>query len=92
MEGRIANHSRTSIARHGMGRPEPLYEHYYLPPNLNETGAIELNDYLMLGAALGIPVLFCFGMYVWLSLTKKAESGKHRQATQGKSKFRIWSG
>src|ERR1700722_6066049 len=33
--------------------------------------AIEMNDYLMLGSMLGIPALFCFGMYVWLCLAKK---------------------
>jgi len=59
------------------GQPEPLYEHYYLPPKLTERGAFELNDYLMLGATLGIPTLFCFGMYLWLSLKGKVESGKH---------------
>jgi uncharacterized membrane protein YsdA (DUF1294 family) len=59
------------------GQPEPLYGHYYLPPKLNETGAIELNDYLMLVATNGIPALFCFGMYIWLALKRKVESGKH---------------
>jgi O-antigen ligase len=53
----------------GWNQPEPLYEHYYLPPRLTESAAIQMNDYLMLGTTLGIPALFCFGMYVWLSLT-----------------------
>src|SRR5262249_24008118 len=35
-------------------------------------GAIEMNDYLMLGATVGMPALFCFGMYVWVSLTGRA--------------------
>jgi O-antigen ligase len=52
----------------GWNHPEPLYGQYYLPTNLNEGTAIEMNDYLMLGATLGVPALFCFGMYVWLSL------------------------
>ena len=34
-----------------------------------------MNDYLMLGATLGIPALFCFGIYVWLSLLRSAECG-----------------
>jgi len=51
----------------GWNQPEPLYEHYYLPPKLNESAAIEMNDYVMLGATLGVPALLCFGMYLWLS-------------------------
>lgn len=54
-------------------QPELLYEHYYLPPKLNESAAFQMNDYLMLGATLGIPALICFGMYIWLSLTRKLE-------------------
>lgn len=57
----------------GWNRPEPLYENYYLPPKLNESAAIEMNDYLMFGATLGIPALFCFVMYLWRLLTRKSE-------------------
>jgi O-antigen ligase len=60
----------------GWNEPERTYEYYYLPPHLTEAQAIQMNDYLMLGATLGIPALVCFGMYVWLALTGKAESGK----------------
>jgi O-antigen ligase len=58
----------------GWNQPERLYQHYYLPSQLTESTAIEMNDYLMLGATLGIPALFCFAMYLWLSLTRKTES------------------
>ena len=54
----------------GWNQPEPLYEHYYLPSKLDESAAIEMDDYLMLSATLGIPALFCFGMYLWLSQGK----------------------
>jgi O-antigen ligase len=57
----------------GWNQPEPLYEHYFLPTKLSESAAIEMNDYLMLGATLGILALFCFGMYLWLSLMRNAE-------------------
>ena len=59
----------------GWNQPELLYEYYYLHPKLIEGAAIEMNDYLMLGATLGIPALFCFGMYLWLSFTNKLEIG-----------------
>jgi O-antigen ligase len=56
----------------GWNQTEPLYEHYYLPQKRTESVAIEMNDYLILGAALGIPALFCFGMYLWLSLFRNS--------------------
>ena len=62
----------------GWNEPESLYEHYYLPQKLTESAAIEMNDYLLLGATLGIPALFCFAMYLWLSLARKAESRKQK--------------
>jgi len=62
----------------GWDRPEPLYEHYYLPPKLTESAAIQMNDYLLLGATLGIPALFSFCMYLWLSLSVKVESKKQK--------------
>jgi O-antigen ligase len=55
----------------GWNRPEPMYDAYFRPKNLSEGLAVQLNDYLMLGATLGIPALFCFGMYMWLALTQK---------------------
>jgi O-Antigen ligase len=57
----------------GRNKPESLYEHYYLSPKMDESAAITLNDYLMLGATLGVPALICFGAYIWLSLTRKPD-------------------
>jgi O-antigen ligase len=72
-------------------QPEPLYEHYYLPPKSTESAAIQMNDYLMLGATLGIPALFCFGMYLWLSLTGKAESRKQKAEIESQDlKSDLW--
>ena len=56
----------------GWDQPEPLYDHYYRAPKVVEGLAIQLNDYFMLGATLGIPALFCFGMYLWLSLGRNS--------------------
>ncbi len=66
----------------GWGQPEPLYEHYFMRPQLTERGAFEMNDYLMLAATVGIPALFCFGMYLWLSLKDEAESGRRKAEIQ----------
>ena len=62
----------------GWNRPEPFYGHYYAPSRLDETAAVQLNDYLTLGATLGVPALFCFCMYLWLAFKGKAESGKQK--------------
>ena len=58
----------------GWSQPNQLYEHYYLSPRLTENGAIEMNDYLLLCSSVGIPALFCFGMYACMSLKKKVEN------------------
>jgi O-antigen ligase len=58
----------------GWNQPEQLYQHYYLPSRLTESAAITMNDHLLLGATLGVPALFCIGMYFWLSLSRKPAS------------------
>jgi O-Antigen ligase len=73
----------------GWNQPEPLYQHYYLPPKLDDSAAIQMNDYLMLGATLGIPVPFCFGMYLWLSLTRKPKCVKSGKQETEKSEKEI---
>jgi len=52
----------------GLARPEPLFQQYYLPAKLTDGAAIQMNDYLMLGAALGMPVLACLAACVGLAL------------------------
>jgi len=52
----------------GWNQPEQLYSHYYLPSKVCEGMAMQMNDYLTLGATLGIPALFCVAMCLWLSL------------------------
>jgi hypothetical protein len=54
----------------GWGQPEIWYKYFFLPSNLTESAAIEMNDYLLLGATLGIPAFFCFGMYLLRSFFK----------------------
>jgi len=59
----------------GWNQPEDLYRHYYLSPKLEGGAAFWMNDYLRLGATLGIPALFCFGMYFGLSLFRNSTFG-----------------
>jgi O-antigen ligase len=65
----------------GWNQPASFYENYYLPAKVEESAAIQLNDYLMLGATLGIPALFCFVTYIWLSLNQKSEVGDRQVAS-----------
>ena len=56
----------------GWNQPERMYDDYYRPTKI-EGAAIQLNSYFILGATLGVPALFFFGMYIWLSLSQKSE-------------------
>jgi hypothetical protein len=51
----------------GWNQPERVYDQYYRAAKTNEGGAIQLNDYFMLGTTLGIPALACFVLYVLLA-------------------------
>ncbi len=57
----------------GWNQPESYYGHYYSASKLDGTAAIQLNDYFMLGAALGAPTLFCFGMYLGLTFAGRSK-------------------
>jgi hypothetical protein len=60
----------------GWIRLRALYEKYYAPSKINDAVGIQMNDYCLLGAMLGIPALVCFAAYLWLALTRKFEIGK----------------
>jgi O-antigen ligase len=68
----------------GWNQPQPLYEYYYLPANVDEGGAIEMNDYLMLGATIGVPALFCFCMYLCLSFKESVRQESRPTGNQGR--------
>jgi hypothetical protein len=66
----------------GWNQSEELYDKYYLPAKLFESTAVKMNDYLMLMVALGVPALFAFGTYLWLTLTGKAECREQKVENQ----------
>jgi hypothetical protein len=74
-EGALQMIGERPLLGFGWNRPEAEYETFHKPMQVSEGAAIQLNDYLLLGATLGIPALFCFGMYLWLALAGKARSG-----------------
>ncbi len=55
----------------GWGQAETDYGKKYCPPRLNESAAIEMNDYFMIGISAGVPTLFCFAAYLAVSFIKK---------------------
>jgi hypothetical protein len=59
----------------GWNQPELFFQHYYLSPRMSEGMAIGTNDFLMFGAILGIPAMFCFLAYIFLFLRKLSKTG-----------------
>lgn len=64
-EGSVHMMADRPLLGFGRGKAESVYATKYC--QANEPGAIELNDYLMLGISSGVPALVCFA--VWLGLT-----------------------
>jgi O-antigen ligase len=53
----------------GWGASDAFYKNYYSAPRIEDTGlVIHSNIYLMLGATLGIPALFCLCMHIITAL------------------------
>jgi len=52
----------------GWGQAESVFERQYLPPQLTESAAIQMNDFLMLGVSAGVPALVCFVVNIWSAL------------------------
>jgi hypothetical protein len=69
----------------GWGQAEADYNKKYLSSRLNEGAAIEMNDYLMIGISAGVPALFCFAAYIWLSLRPRSASPPYEPRSAGVS-------
>ncbi len=60
-EGALQIMAEHPVLGAGWNQPESLHDHYYSSLKVDEVANIQLNDYLMLGATLGVPALICFG-------------------------------
>jgi O-antigen ligase len=60
----------------GWGQPRGVYEAFYMPANLDDGLAIELNDYFKVGLTLGLPALACFIAYLFLTLAEPCGAGQ----------------
>ncbi|HZI33431.1 MAG TPA: O-antigen ligase family protein [Candidatus Binatia bacterium] len=54
----------------GWGKAESVYAKRFCTTASNESAAIEMNDYLMLGISGGVPVMLCFIGYVALAFRR----------------------
>jgi hypothetical protein len=53
------------------GNAEPAYQNNYCPQRLDESAAIQMNNFFMLAISAGLPALLCFVIYIWLNLMPK---------------------
>ena len=72
-EGAIHMMADRPLAGFGWQEAEQAYAKQYLPPQLSESAAIQMNDYFMLGISAGVLALLCFLAYLWLLLTRKPD-------------------
>ncbi len=67
----------------GWNQVEPIYDQFYRPSHVYEGMAIQLNDYLTLGVAIGIPALACLLACVGLSLGARGEGRRTKSEGGG---------
>ena len=58
----------------GWGKAEEIYSKDYRAARLEESAAVQLNDYLMIGISAGVPSLACFVAYLWLALSLRSNA------------------
>jgi hypothetical protein len=61
----------------GWGKAEEIYSKQYRAARLEESAAIQMNDYLMLGISAGVPALGCFLVYVGLTMGRRLNHSPH---------------
>ena len=62
----------------GWSQPETVYDRFYRQDKLPESGAIQMNDCLMLGMTLGVPALACVALYVALALATRSPTANYQ--------------
>jgi hypothetical protein len=67
--GRMMLHK--PLAGFGWGKAEEVYSKEYRAARLEESAAIQMNDYLMLGISAGVPALVSLLVYLWLALCRR---------------------
>jgi O-antigen ligase len=65
------------ISGFGWGTAEEIYSKEYRAARLEETAAIQMNDYLMIGISAGVPALGCLFIYLWLAMSRGKMGIRH---------------
>jgi O-antigen ligase len=74
----IADHPWLGV---GWNNPMELYNGYYSSSKIVEYNALSSNNFLIIGATLGIPALICFFLYIYLCLSR-SDAIRHRNWLQ----------
>jgi hypothetical protein len=77
----IAEHPWAGL---GWNQPERLYSNYYLQLGVDNSAALQMNSYLLLGATLGLPTLLCFATLCRFAFSRGNEAhsqNKHEKST-----------
>lgn len=67
-EGAVRMITDRPWAGFGWSEAETVYGKKYRPTQLENGGAIQMNDYFMMGISAGVPAVMCFLIYTGLSL------------------------
>ena len=73
---------------YGWGEAECIYEEKYLPPQMENGMAIQMNDYFTIGISAGVPALICFLVYVGMSLRQPR---RHINTYQSNLNSGLWA-
>ena len=73
---------------YGWGEAERIYEKKYLPPQMENGMAIQMNDYFTVGISAGMPALVCFLVYVGMSLRQPR---RHTNAYESTLDSGLWT-
>ncbi len=79
-QGELRMMANRPLTGFGWLNAEQVYQEKYRARRLEETAAIQMNDYFMLGISTGLPALLFFAAYLALSICRPFSTGCHSSA------------
>lgn len=83
-DGAVRMMADRPVTGFGWNVPERMYSEYYRSAKVSEWMAIQLNDYLTLGMAAGVPALACFVVYMGVGRRGRQD------LLEGKASWAVW--
>jgi O-antigen ligase len=76
----------------GWNEQERVYDHFFRAPRVNESAALQMNDYFTLGTTMGIPAVVCLLVYIGWSLRESGEQPRRTspQPSRGGGEEENW--